>query len=237
MTGRAAHSGLLSGRLEGVLRSRTFTIEKNHVLYHMAGKGAKLNLIVDSLRLIQNPIYGGLTISLDNPDTLKWHVQNVSKWIGHNAYIELIDPGEGFIAVDQILFSPTAAQLGSGTAIAGTGGDLTGGIETAAIVSNFGNVTLTATASGALTDAATDTIAFTQITTTPSTLTSATALPAPTLANGTSNTVTITAPASKVIVQDAKWTYAYANSAVVPSGTYGGINTNNSRVVYTASML
>ena len=140
-------------------------------------------------------------------------------------------------AVDQIVFSPTAAQLGSGTAIAGTGGDLTGGIETAAIVSNFGNVTLTATASGALTDAATDTIAFTQITTTPSTLTSATALPAPTLANGTSNTVTITAPASKVIVQDAKWTYAYANSAVVPSGTYGGINTNNSRVVYTASML
>ena len=139
--------------------------------------------------------------------------------------------------VDQIVFSPTAAQLGSGTAIAGTGGDLTGGIETAAIVSNFGNVTLTATASGALTDAATDTIAFTQITTTPSTLTSATALPAPTLANGTSNTVTITAPASKVIVQDAKWTYAYANSAVVPSGTYGGINTNNSRVVYTASML
>ena len=104
-TGRAAHSGLLSGGLEGVLRSRTFTIEKNHVLYHMAGKGAKINLIVDSLRLIQNPIYGGLTISLDSPETMKWHVQNVSKWIGHNAYIELIDPGEGFLAVDQILFS------------------------------------------------------------------------------------------------------------------------------------
>src|SRR4029077_4055566 len=54
ISGRAAHSGLLSGRLEGVLRSRTFTIEKNHVLYHMAGRGTKLNLIVDSLRLIQN---------------------------------------------------------------------------------------------------------------------------------------------------------------------------------------
>ncbi len=105
LTGRAVHSGLLLSRLEGVLRSRTFTIEKNHVLYHMAGKGARLNLIVDSLRLIQNPIYGGLTISLDNPETLKWHMQNVSKWIGHNAYIELIDPGDGFIALDQVLFS------------------------------------------------------------------------------------------------------------------------------------
>ena len=104
-TGRAAHSGLLSGRLEGVLRSRTFTIEKNHVLYHMAGAGAKINLIVDSLRLIQNPIYGGLTIALDSPETMKWHVQDVSKWIGHNAYIELIDPGDGFLAIDQILFS------------------------------------------------------------------------------------------------------------------------------------
>ena len=104
-TGRAAHSGMLSSRFEGVLRSRTFTIEKNHVLYHMAGKGAKINLIVDSLRLIQNPIYGGLTISLDSPETMKWHLQNVSKWIGHNAYIELIDPGEGFLAVDRILFS------------------------------------------------------------------------------------------------------------------------------------
>ncbi|HLJ09774.1 MAG TPA: DUF1549 domain-containing protein, partial [Planctomycetaceae bacterium] len=104
-TSRAAHSGLLSTRLEGVLRSRTFTIEKNHVLYHMAGKGAKLNLIVDSLRLIQNPIYGGLTIALDSPETMKWHVQNVSKWIGHTAYVELIDPGEGFLAIDRILFS------------------------------------------------------------------------------------------------------------------------------------
>ena len=30
-------------------------------------------------------------------------------------------------AVDLVTFAPTVAQLGSGTAIAGTGGDLTGG--------------------------------------------------------------------------------------------------------------
>src|SRR5580704_12976695 len=49
-------------------------------------------------------------------------------------------------AVDLITFSPTAAQVGGGTAVAGTGGDLSGGVETAAIVSNSGNVTLNATA-------------------------------------------------------------------------------------------
>ncbi|MFI4867968.1 MAG: hypothetical protein ACHQDD_01275 [Steroidobacterales bacterium] len=139
-------------------------------------------------------------------------------------------------AVDLITFSPTAAQVGSGTAIAGTGGDLTGGVETAAIVSNSGNVTLNATATGALGNGAGDTIAFTQITTAASTLTSATVLPAPVLTNATSANVVLTAPATKVIVEDAKWTYSYANTAPVPTGTYGGINVNNSRVVYTATM-
>ena len=139
-------------------------------------------------------------------------------------------------AVDLITFSPTASQVGSGTAIAGTGGDLSGGVETAAVVSNGGNVTLNATANGALSDGAGDSIAFTQITTAASTLTSATALPAPVLTNATSANVVLTAPASKVIVQDAKWTYSYANTATVASGTYGGVNVNNGRVVYTATM-
>ena len=139
-------------------------------------------------------------------------------------------------AVDLITFSPTAAQVGNGTAVAGTGGDLTGGVETAAVVSNSGNVTLNATATGALSDGTGDTIPYSQITTTSTTLTSATALPAPVLTNATSANVVLTAPATKVIVQDAKWTFAYANTAAVPTGTYGGVNTNNSRVVYTATM-
>src|SRR5262252_3698789 len=140
--------------------------------------------------------------------------------------------------VDLIQFSPAAGTVGNGTAVAGTGGDLTNGVETAAIVSNSGNVTLTATATGALSDggAPANTITFTQITTTASTLTSATALPAPTLADTTGSTVTLTAPATKIIVQDAKWTYSYANSVTPPAGTYGGVNVRNSRITYTATM-
>ena len=138
--------------------------------------------------------------------------------------------------VDLIQFTPAAAVLGNGTAVAGTGGDLTGGVETAAVVSNSGNVTLNATATGALSDGAGNTIPFTQITTTAATLTSATALPAPVLANGTSANVVLIAPATKVISQDAKWTYAYANAANPPAGTYGGVNVNNGRVTYTATM-
>jgi hypothetical protein len=138
--------------------------------------------------------------------------------------------------IDLITFSPAAGTVGNGTAVAGTGGDLTGGVETAAIVSNSGNVTLNATASGALSNGSGDTIPFTQINTVASTLTSGTQLPAPTLTNGTSSNVLLTAPASKLIVQDAKWTYSYANAANVPGGTYGGVNVNNGRVTYTATM-
>jgi hypothetical protein len=138
--------------------------------------------------------------------------------------------------VDLITFTPAAGTVGNGTAVAGTGGDLTGGVETAAIVSNSGNVTLNATASGALSDGNGDSIPFTQITTAATTLTSTTALPAPVLSNGVSSNVVLTAPATKLITQDAKWTFSFANAANVPAGTYGGANVNNSRVIYTATM-
>jgi hypothetical protein len=138
--------------------------------------------------------------------------------------------------VDLITFSPAAGTVGNGTAVAGTGGDLTGGVETAAIVSNSGNVTLNATASGALSDGNGDSIPFAQITTAATTLTSTTALPAPVLSNGVSGNVVLTAPATKLITQDAKWTFSFANAANVPAGTYGGVNVNNSRVIYTATM-
>ena len=138
--------------------------------------------------------------------------------------------------IDLITFSPAVGAVGNSTPVAGTGGDLPGGGETAAVVSNSGNVTLNATASGALSDGNGDSIPFTQITTAAATLTSATALPAPVLTNGVSSNVVLTAPATKFITQDAKWTYSYANTAVVPGGTYGGAVVNNGRVVYTATM-
>jgi hypothetical protein len=137
---------------------------------------------------------------------------------------------------DLIRFTPTAAQVDSGTAIAGTGGNLGGGAETAAVVSNSGNVTLKATATGALSDGAGDSIPFTQIVTAATAGFYPTLLPAPVLQNGASANILITAPASKIIKADAKWNYTYANNNLVPAGTYGGVNVRNGRVVYTATM-
>lgn len=138
--------------------------------------------------------------------------------------------------IDEITFAPAAGAVGNGTAVAGVGGDLTGGVETAAVLGNGGTITLNATASGALQDPAGDSINYTQITTSAGSNTTGTVLAAPTLANGASNTITLTPAAHATVFQDAKWTYQYANTVSPPAGTYGGVNTNNSRVVYTASM-
>jgi len=52
----------------------------------------------------------------------------------------------------------------------------------------------------------------------------------------TSANIVINAPANKVIQEDAKWAFASANTLAPPAGTYGGVNVNNGRVVYTATM-
>jgi hypothetical protein len=136
---------------------------------------------------------------------------------------------------DLITFTLAPGSVGNGTAVAGTGGDLAGGVETAAVLGNGGNVTLTATATGALSDGVGDTIPYTQITTTAAANTVGYAtLAAPPLSNTTS-TETITAT-NKIVQADAKWTYGYANTVAAPFGTYGGTTANNGTVTYTATM-
>lgn len=136
--------------------------------------------------------------------------------------------------IDLIDFTVAAADLGLGTTVAGTGGDLGGGAVTARLLSNGGNVTLQSTTTGALSNG-TDTLSFGQIVAAPSVLTSATALAHPTLVDGGSTSSTITAT-NGVVNRDARWTFSFSNSAVVPAGTYGGTATNG-RVTYTASVL
>jgi hypothetical protein len=141
-------------------------------------------------------------------------------------------------AVNLIDFTVPAANVGNGTAVAAsaTSGDLGNGVVTAIVRGNNGNINLVATNGGALNNGGTDTIPWSQITTTPSALAGyATQLTPPTLANTTSAPVTLTA-VNKIVDQGARWTYSYANGAIVPPGTYGGVNTNNGRVTYTATL-
>ena len=113
--------------------------------------------------------------------------------------------------VNLIDFTVPAANVGDGTAIGATA------------------------ASGDLGNGAGDTLSYAQIATTPAVLTSATPLAAPALADGATTSTTVPA-VGKIVNRDAKWTFSFLNTALVAPGVYGGVNANNSRVTYTASM-
>ena len=140
--------------------------------------------------------------------------------------------------INQIAFSVPAANVGDGTVINATAGsgDLGNGQVTAKVVGNNGTITFTSTTLGALGNGSGDTISYADISTAVAANTSATPLSHPALADASTTTVTLTPASGKVINRDAKWTYTYANTTVAAPGTYGGTNTNNSRVTYTASM-
>jgi len=137
--------------------------------------------------------------------------------------------------VDLINFAVPAANVGDASVIAGTGGDLGAGQVTARVISNLGTVTLSTITPNGIKDVAGDVISYSQIALAVGLNTSVTALTPPAMTDGTTTTSTI-APVASVVNRDAKWTFTYLNSAVVAPGTYGGVNANNSRVTYTASM-
>ena len=114
-----AHSGWGSRRYRSVIRSRTFTIEKPFIDYRMYRtaseprvpkidpgdlKEGQVHLIIDGFQLIRHPIYRGLSIDVAPDVAPRWYRQDVSKWIGHRAYIEITDEDSGFLCVDRIVF-------------------------------------------------------------------------------------------------------------------------------------
>ncbi|GAC1377013.1 MAG: hypothetical protein NVS3B3_17190 [Aquirhabdus sp.] len=139
--------------------------------------------------------------------------------------------GSAAATVDMVTFTVPAANVGNGTAVAGVNSGSNPVPVT--IKSNNGNVSLVGTTIGALKDAAGDTISFSQIN---STSAAPAALPAPTLVDGAASAAVTVPATSKVVNTSTTWTFAYANSAIVPTGTYGGANLNNGRVTYTASL-
>ena len=133
--------------------------------------------------------------------------------------------------IDEIVFTVPIANIGDGTDIAGTGGDLGSGTVTVDVFSNKGQITITETnnSGGAgLTDG-TDFIPYTEILT----ATNNVSLPFPALSDAGGNT-SLPALAGKVTNESAIWTYTYDNFATPPAGTYGGVG-GGGRVTYTAA--
>lgn len=91
-----------SSKLTGTLRSPTFVIDRDFMLYRVPGNSVTVNLIIDNFQMIQDPIYGALRFGATGEES-RWHGQNVTRWKGHRAYVEVLDDGGGKASVLDVL--------------------------------------------------------------------------------------------------------------------------------------
>ena len=165
-------------------------------------------------------------------------------------YIRIGAAAAGFATggtINLMDMSTAAANVGDGTAIASTGGDVSASVVTVRIFGNGGaNLSLNSATTGQLNNGTVgQNIPWTEITVTPAALAATTAgftngaITHPAFnnavagGNGTATTLTAVAGAVR---QEGQWTVAYANTGVPAAGTYGGANVNNGRVTYTVTM-
>lgn len=104
------HGGLTSPRLHGVLRSPTFTLNHPAIHYRLNAKNVTIRLIIDGYFMFpfNGLLFGGFELkNIDTEGRFVWKTQagDLRRYRGHRAYIEIIDRGDGFAAVDQIRFS------------------------------------------------------------------------------------------------------------------------------------
>ncbi len=104
----AVDSGVLGGKLQGTLRSPSFTLTHDSVHFRVKGHGTQLRLIVArfGLRDLNSLLFENTRRDADFDD-YEWVTMTggLNKWQGAECYLELNDDGDGYIAVDEIRFT------------------------------------------------------------------------------------------------------------------------------------
>ncbi|NND35240.1 MAG: DUF1553 domain-containing protein [Saprospiraceae bacterium] len=95
--GSLVQEGVASSRrfaqgLSGALRSPTFIIDHDYLIFRAAGNESSIRVVLDNLQLIQNPIHGELSQKINDP-IQRDYTAYVGMWKGSKAYIEIM-PGE-----------------------------------------------------------------------------------------------------------------------------------------------
>ncbi len=107
--GKALHTGRRGLHFQGTLRSPTFVITRPYIHYLSRASKARFRVIIDGFQLdVYNPLlFEGITIPADTAGEWKWITQSgdLKNYVGHRAYIEIVDDGDGFAEVREIVFS------------------------------------------------------------------------------------------------------------------------------------
>lgn len=103
------HSGLLAGELRGVLRSPTFILQHEYIHGYAAGRNAQVRLVIEGYTLRdRHPLLFEETLAeVNHGPGFRWITlgADLAKYKGCRAHIELIDDGDGYLAVDAVYLS------------------------------------------------------------------------------------------------------------------------------------
>lgn len=104
VAGGRAFSGALSDKLQGTLRSPTFTVPEIGIGVRCAGSKCRLRLVIDGYYLDDHNalLFESFTQAVDHPNEWRTHAWDAKRYAGEQAYIEVIDDGDGCIAVDWV---------------------------------------------------------------------------------------------------------------------------------------
>lgn len=85
-------SGQFSQKLEGSLRTVSFTIQNRFLHILAAGMNGRVRVIIDGFVVIRDPIYGSLRRVVSSPVS-HWQTFDLNMWLGRQAYVEFLDDG------------------------------------------------------------------------------------------------------------------------------------------------
>ncbi|MCA9104747.1 MAG: DUF1553 domain-containing protein, partial [Planctomycetales bacterium] len=102
---RLAHSGLISEPLSGVLRSPTFTLTHDSLRLRVAGHRGKVRLVICryELRPVNPLLFTETLFDVNTNGRWEWRQlhADIKRYVGLPVYLELIDEGDGFVALDR----------------------------------------------------------------------------------------------------------------------------------------
>jgi hypothetical protein len=107
------HSVISSGRLgrkfRGVLRSPTFEIQDGFIYHRHKGADCNARLVINGFRMDEYSalLYKGCITRLKTSNDFVWQLQSqdIPNYIGQRAHFEIIDHGDGYVALDEIRFA------------------------------------------------------------------------------------------------------------------------------------
>ena len=102
-------SGRISRRLNGVLRSPTFTLDHDNIHILARGENIESRLIIDGYYMFDfnGLLFGGARLNINAPDAPRWftHGGDVRRYRGHKAYIEITDRASGWLEIGKVCVS------------------------------------------------------------------------------------------------------------------------------------